>query len=79
MSDFRPMGTRVSSHSARRQPTIALDSSAAVGMTVGSARPLLSFRAERSAPSCHFERSAAPPPVISSEAKRSREIQDLRR
>ena len=59
MSDFRPMGTRVSSHSARRQPTIALDSSAAVGMTVGSARPpvissaakrpLLSFRAERSA------------------------------
>ena len=40
MSDFRPMGTRVSSHSARRQPTIALDSSAAVGMTVGSARPL---------------------------------------
>ena len=64
VSDSRPMGTRVSSHSARLQPTMALDSSAAVGMTVGSAR----------APSCHFERSEAPPPVISSAAKRSREI-----
>ena len=60
MSDFRPMGTRVSSHSARRQPTIALDSSAAVGMTVGSARP----------PSCHFEPSARPLLSFRAAAKR---------
>ena len=59
VSDFRPMGTRVSSHSARRQPTIALDSSAAVGMTVQRAP----------APSCHFERSQRP--LLSFRAQRS--------
>lgn len=40
----------------------------------GKADPPMSFRAERSGPRCHFERSDEVPHVISSGAKRSREI-----